>query len=272
MWPGGPTSKQRAGGRIAVSMPGHIQTVQRAAAILDVMCAKPSVGLTELADELGLCKTTVYGLVRTLCSVGFVERDDETRRYRLGAALLHMGSSYLHGNELRTRALGWADRLAVRTGQSVGVGTAHDAQVLIVHHVTRSDDGWQQFRIGSLVPAHATAMGKILLAHHSRMREHLRCRDLPAYTDTTIVDQTQLDRELGEIRRQGWSVERGELISGHVSIAVPISDRINPAVGSLALCGSPRSLLHADGPRENFLAYLRGAACALSRELGAPST
>lgn len=252
-------------------MPRHIQTVQRVAAILDVMCAKPSVGLTELADQVGLSKTTVHGLVRTLCSVGFVERDGQTRRYRLGAALLHMGSSYLHGNELRTRALGWADGLAMRTGQSVRVGTAHDAQVLIVHDVSGSDDGWQQLRIGSLLPAHATAMGKVLLAHHSHMREHLRRRDLPAYTDTTIVDQTQLDRELGEIRRQGWSVERGELTSGHVSVAVPISNSINPAVGSLALCGSYRSLLRSDRPRENLLAYLRGAACALSRELGAPS-
>src|SRR6266498_2730311 len=65
----------------------------------------------------------VHGLLRTLQHVGFVEQDEETGKYQLGAALLHMGSSYLDGNELRTRALNWSDSLAARTHESVRIGT-----------------------------------------------------------------------------------------------------------------------------------------------------
>ena len=86
----------------------------------------------DLAGELGLPKGTVHGLLRTLQSVGFVEQDSETGKYQLGAALLHMGSSYLDGNELRTRALNWSDSLAARTQEAVRIGTLHEEQVLIV--------------------------------------------------------------------------------------------------------------------------------------------
>jgi DNA-binding IclR family transcriptional regulator len=76
-----------------------------------------------------------------------------------------MGSSYLDGNELRTRALNWSDSLAARTNESVRIGTLHYGQVLIVHHVFRPDDSMQTRR-GALPPAHATALGKVPLADH----------------------------------------------------------------------------------------------------------
>ncbi len=148
-------------------MPGHIQSIERAAAILRLLSGRSRrLGVVDLAGELHLPKGTVHGLLRTLQSVGFVEQDLETGKYRLGATLLHMGSSYLDGNELRARALNWSDALAARTQEAVRIGTLHDSQVLIVHHVFRPDDTFQTLDVGSLLPAHATALGKILLAHH----------------------------------------------------------------------------------------------------------
>ena len=76
-----------------------------------------------------------------------------------------MGSSYLDGNELRTRALN--GRRAGRTErESVRIGTLHEGRVLIVHHVFRPDDSLQALEVGTLLPTHATAVGKALLAHH----------------------------------------------------------------------------------------------------------
>ncbi len=148
-------------------MPGNIQSIERAAAILRLLSGRTRrLGVVDLAGELGLSKGTVHGLLRTLQHVGFVEQDPETGKYQLGAALLHMGSSYLDGNELRTRALNWSDSLASRTQEAVRIGTLHEGQVLIVHHVFRPDDSLQTLDVGSLLPAHATALGKVLLAHH----------------------------------------------------------------------------------------------------------
>ena len=109
--------------------------------------------MAELAGELELPKGTVHGILSTLQSVGFVEQDSESGKYQLGAALLHMGSTYLDGNELRARALNWSDSLAARTGESVRIGTLHDSQVLIVHHVFRPDDSRQALEVGSLMQA-----------------------------------------------------------------------------------------------------------------------
>ena len=122
-------------------LPKNIQSIERAAAILRLLSGRTRrLGVVDLAGELGLPKGTVHGLLRTLQHVGFVEQDEETGKYQLGAALLHMGSSYLDGNELRTRALNWSDSLAARTHESVRIGTLHEGQVLIVHHVFRPDD------------------------------------------------------------------------------------------------------------------------------------
>ena len=97
-------------------MPGNIQSIERAATILRLLSGRNRrLGVVDIAGEMGLAKGTVHGLLRTLQSVGFVEQDKESGKYQLGAALLHMGSSYLDGNELRTRALNWSDSLATRT-------------------------------------------------------------------------------------------------------------------------------------------------------------
>ena len=157
----------------------------------------------------------MHGLLRTLQSVGFVEQDAETGKYQLGAALLHMGSSYLDGNELRTRALNWSDSLATRTREAVRIGTLHEEQVLIVHHVFRPDDTLQTLDVGTLLPAHATALGKVLLAHHPYVASAMASkRAATLYTDATITDPARLERELARVRAQGWAADIGELCRG----------------------------------------------------------
>ena len=133
-----------------------IQSIERAAAILRLLSG-PSrrLGVVEIAGQLGLAKATVHGILRTLAQVGFVEQDPESSKYRLGAALLHIGNSYLDGNELRTRALNWSDSLAARTNESVHIGTLNEGRVLIVHHVFRPDDSRRALEVGALLPAQA---------------------------------------------------------------------------------------------------------------------
>jgi DNA-binding IclR family transcriptional regulator len=167
-------------------MPGNIQSIERAAAILRLLSGRSRrLGVVDLSGELGLPKGTVHGLLRTLQHVGFVEQDAETGKYQLGAALLHMGSSYLDGNELRTRALNWSDSLASRAQEAVRIGTLHDSQVLIVHHVFRPDDSLQTLDVGSLLPAHATALGKVLLAYHPYVANELVTEGLASFTAAT---------------------------------------------------------------------------------------
>lgn len=225
--------------------------------------------MAELAGELGLPKGTVHGILRTLVGVGFVEQDPESGKYRLGPALLHMGSSYLDGNELRTRALNWADALATRSGESVRIGTLHENRVLIVHHVFRPDDSRQALEVGSLLPAHATALGKALLAHHGYVADELAGKSLAGFTPATVTDTYRFRQQLEQAYKRGWASEVGELLQGSASIAAPIVDRTQVAVGAIGITGSIERLCEGDCPRADLVGFVVESAQAVSRELGA---
>jgi DNA-binding IclR family transcriptional regulator len=234
-------------------VPRPIQSIERASAILRLLSGRTGrLSLAELAGELGLPKGTVYGILRTLLSVGFV------------------GSSYLDGNELRTRALNWSDWLAARTNESVRLGTLHDGQVLVVHHVFRPDNSPQVLEVGALLPVHATAMGKVLLAHHPYLAEELAANGgLPRFTGCTITDPKQLGKELTRVRERGWASDVEELIDGEVSCAAPIRDRRGIAVGAIAISGPVDRLCDGSQLRSELVAHVREGARTISRDLGA---
>jgi DNA-binding IclR family transcriptional regulator len=249
---------------------GPIQSIERAAAILRLLSGRSRrLGVVEMAGQLGLPKGTVHGILRTLQSVGFVEQDRDSGKYQLGAALLHIGSSYLDANELRTRALNWADALATQSGESVRIGTLHEKQVLIVHHVFRPDDSRQALEVGSLVPAHATALGKALLAHHRYVLAGLGAEPLPSYTPATVTDLEQLAEELEGVLQRGWAAEVGDLFPGVGAIAAPIEDRRGLIAGAIGISGPIERLCQSTTPRPELVGYVMETARTVSRELGA---
>jgi DNA-binding IclR family transcriptional regulator len=227
------------------------------------------LSLGELTAQLGLPKGTVFGILRTLQQLGFVEKDADSGKYQLGAALLHLGSSYLDGNELRTRALSWADSLAGRSNEAVRLGTLHDFRVLVVHHVFRPDDSYQVLQVGALLPLHATAMGKTLLAANPYLLSELGPEGLTAFTPRTMTDVRQLSTSVKEVKRRGWAAEIGELVDGEGSLAAPITDRREETVGTISISGPLERLCDAEAPRSDLVQYVREAARSVSRELGA---
>jgi len=251
-------------------VPGSIQSIERAAAILRLLSGRSRrLGVGELAGELGLPKGTVHGILRTLQNVGFVEQDAESGKYQLGAALLHMGSSYLDGNELRTRALNWADSLAARSNESVRIGTLHDGRALVVHHVFRPDNSRQALEVGALLPGHASALGKVLLAHNPYATDELIALGLESFTHRTVTDPDVLRAELAEVRGRGWASDLEELVAGEVSLAAPIQDRRGATVGAIGISGPIERLCDGSGPRSELISYVREAARSVSRDLGA---
>ena len=251
-------------------VPARIQSIERAAAILRLLSGRNRrLGVAQLAGELDLPKGTVHGILRTLAAVGFIEQDEESGRYQLGAALLHMGSSYLDGNELRARALNWSDSLAARSGESVRIGTLHEGRVLVVHHVFRPDDSRQALEVGALQPAHATALGKVLLAANRYAAAELAGHGLPRYTPATITDWDKLSSELDTVLERGWAADSEELVVGEVSLAAPIDDRRGVTAGAIGISGPVERLTEEGAPRSELVSYVREAARAVSRDLGA---
>jgi DNA-binding IclR family transcriptional regulator len=247
-------------------VPGPIQSIERAAAILRLLArGSGRLGVGEIAESLELAKGTAHGILRTLQGVGFVEQDRDTGKYQLGAALLHLGTSYLDVNELRSRAINWADALAARSGEAVRIGAPLEGRVLVVHHVFRPDDSLQTLDVGTLLPLHATALGKVLLAYDTT----LKATPEP-YTRRTLVTQTAIKRACAKVREAGWAAENGEMIAGEAGIAAPIRGHGGIVVGAIGVSGAAERICEPDGaPSPRLLAQVRDAARAVSRDLGA---
>ncbi|MEU6221578.1 IclR family transcriptional regulator [Streptomyces sp. NPDC047022] len=252
-------------------MAGPVQSIERAAAILRLLAGGPRrLGLGEVASSLGLAKGTAHGILRTLQHVDFVEQDAATGKYQLGAALLHLGTSYLDVNELRSRSINWADALAARSGEAVRLGTPLEGKVLVVHHVFRPDDTLQTLDVGTLLPLHASSLGKVLLAFGTEPVEPLLEAGLEAYTRHTLVFPEDLNRALVEIREQGWGAEVQEMVMGEAGVAAPIRGHGGLVVGSLGVSGPVERICDSKGqPQPPLITLLREAARAISRDLGA---
>jgi DNA-binding IclR family transcriptional regulator len=247
---------------------GTIQSVDRSARILKALAAGPRrLGVSELADRLDLSRPTVHGLLQTLQAHGFVEQDRDSDKYQLGAGLLQLGNSYLDLNELRSRSIVHAERLAERTDAAVRVGVMHGATVVVVHHVFRPGTALQIPEVGAELPVHASALGKALLAFAPRaLIDDLLTEPPPKLTSRTLAPSA-LRRELAAIRDRGTAREKDEAVLGESSVAAAIFDHSGHAVGSIGVVGDTERILPR-GPARGVAAAVTEAARGVSRELG----
>lgn len=248
---------------------GTIQSVDRAARILKALASGPRrLGVSQLADQLDLQRPTVHGLLQTLQAHGFVEQDRDSDKYQLAAGLLHLGTSYLDHNELRARSLVHAERLATEAGEAVRVGVMHGSSVVVVHHVFRPDGAFQVLEVGAQLPAHASALGKAMLAYAPPgLIAELTAEPLPRLTQKTL-SAAGLRDELEAVRGRGVARERDEAVLGESSLAAPIFDHGGHAVGAIGVVGDTPRLLPR-GPAKAVVAAVTEAARSVSRELGA---
>ena len=247
---------------------GTIQSVDRAARILKALASGPRrLGVSELADRLEMTRPTVHGLLQTLAAHGFVEQDRESDKYQLGAGLLQLGNSYLDLNELRARSIVPAERLAAQTRAAVRVGVLHGASIVVVHHVFRPDAAFQVLEVGAELPAHASALGKAMLAFmDATVLDDLTAEPLPRLTARTL-SAARLRAELDEVRERGTARERDEAVLGESSVAAPIFDHTAHVLGAIGVVGDTERVLPR-GPARGLVPAITEAARAISREFG----
>jgi DNA-binding IclR family transcriptional regulator len=243
-----------------------IQSVDRALRILAVLQGDHRLSLGEIAQRLDLPPSTVHGIVKTLLVHRVVVQEHDSGQYRLGPAVLTMGNVYLDTLELRSRVTPWAEDLARRTGLAVRTAVMLVDDVVVVHHEPRPDGSRQMPEVGIVIPSHASALGKVLLAFDDELSEGvLSGGALRSMTGETVTDPKKLARQLATIRSTGIAEETEEAVLGECSVAAVLSDRLGGAVGALGLVAPS-----ADWPLDDAtVGSLRTAARSVSRELGA---
>jgi DNA-binding IclR family transcriptional regulator len=257
-------TEQRYRGEMA-----SVQSVARAIEILRALAGAPrGLGVTEVADRIGVAKPTAHALLRTLEAEQVVSQDRTTGKYRLGPALLELGNAYLDTHELRSRSIVWADNLATRTNEAVWVGVLSGDHVLVVHHAFRPEGAVQILEVGAALPWHACALGKAIVAHVSPDQRHgLLMLDHPVLTGSTITERKALVQAMDAVHKTGYAVEDGEAAIGDAGIAAPVFDR-DGVVGAIGVVGPVERLL-VPPAREEHAEAVREMARVLSRDLGA---
>ena len=247
-----------------------IQAVERAARIPAVLgSGTPRLGVTEIAERVGLAKPTVHGLLRTLASHDLVTQDPDTGKYSLGPAVLLLGNAYLDGSELRARSLLWAETLAQRAKEAVWVASLSGSRVIVLHHVFRPDNTVQILEVGAAIPWHACALGHAIVAQlPASASARVMAADLTPLTGRTKTTRAALSRALAQVRKNGYAVEDQEATVGDAGVAAPIMNRHGTVAGAIGVVGPVERLLAA-GSRDELARAVVDAARSVSRDLGA---
>lgn len=233
---------------------GTIATVERAADVL-VHFAESSgatLGVTEIADALGMSKAAVHRVLASLRGHGLIELDETTRRYALGVGAMRLGLAYLDRLDVRRLAGPELVALSERTGETATLSIRTGDHRVYVDQVTPSREVIMSVRLGIPYPLHAGSSSKAFLAFlpASEADAVLDRSDLHALTGITITDPARLRRELATVRRRGWARSFGERQPGAGSVAAPVLDHH----------GRPAAVVSVCGPLERFRGEV--AACA----------
>jgi DNA-binding IclR family transcriptional regulator len=212
----------------------QVAAVQRAVAILGELAdARTELGTNEIARRTGINVSTISRILATLVSGGLVEHVAATGRYRLGIGVLRLANAMHERLDIRTLARPYLVELAglIRETATLSVPGEHEA--ITLDFVQSPLSVRSVAEVGRTSAAHATAVGKVFLAHGGT----LPAGSLPVYTERTIVDPAVLEAEVARARERGWAEALGEREEDLNAVAVPVLTAAGRLVAVLGVQG-----------------------------------
>ena len=244
----------------------QVQSVDRAISVLELL-AQGEAGITEIAGELGVHKSTVSRLFSVLESRGLVEQLGERGKYAIGFGVVRLAGAATGRMDLTKLGQPVCQTLADSFGETVNIAV-HDAGVAINITQARGSAAVSAVNwIGQRTPLHATSSGKILLAHlPPDERKRLVSLPLDSYTENTLVDGDRLLAELETVASQGFAACFEELELGLHAVAVPVRGHRGEVVAAMSASG-PSYRLSRQRVAE-IVPAMSAAAADLSAQLG----
>ena len=243
-----------------------VQSVDRALTILEALARAGEAGVTELAADLGVHKSTAFRLVATLEAHGLVEQTEDRGKYRLGVGLLRLAGATTSRLDVVQEARPLCRKLASDTGETVNIAVLADRSALYLDQASGSSALQTHNWVGQHIPLHATSNGKVLLCGLEPERLEALLGALPAYTDMTITKKSALRAELGKVRDQGYALAVDELEIGLTAAAAPIHNNHGDVIASMSVSGPTFRL--GEDKIERVVKLLVTAADEVSHRLG----
>jgi IclR family pca regulon transcriptional regulator len=202
-----------------------IESLSRGLAVLSVLSEGPSpLNLTELSYKIHLSKSTVQRLTYTLQKLGYLDRDGETKKFRLGHKTLSLGLSVMKNLDLRKVAFPYLDKSSKEIGETVNLAILDGTEIVYVERIKTQQILNINLQVGSRLPAYCTSMGKAMLAFlpEDRLKQVLKKMELTPLTPYTVKLRKDLIKELEGVRIRGFATNNEELSIGLRSVAAPV--------------------------------------------------
>lgn len=211
-----------------------IQSLARAFEILQYFQTETELGISEIAELMGLSKSTVHGLVNTLTAYNYLEQSAQTNKYRLGLKLFELGNIVQSRMDVRQEARPWCQILAEKYRTTVHLATHAEGELIYIDKVDTNHSSVVVYsQVGKRAPMHCTGVGKALLAYMPQeyLDRYIFSRPLEKVTKNTIDDKEGLIAELALVKERGYAIDNEEIEPGLHCIAAPIFDtRDSPTI------------------------------------------
>jgi len=250
-----------------------IQTVSNALRLLEAFAEAPELGVSELSRRLDLHKNNVFRLLATLQQGGYVEQSIDNDRYRLGPACLEIGHAYARHHTLVRRARPILEELVRKVGETAHLAALRDHEVVHLDGVLSDRRVVTSLRVGERLPAHCTALGKVLLALGDvRARESFEHSvvgggGLTSLTDATVIEPGALAADLAKVADAGFALDQEECEQGMSCVAAPVRDDRGTVVAAISISG-PAFRMSGPALESDFGRAVVAAADQLAQELG----
>ncbi|WP_245646131.1 IclR family transcriptional regulator [Nocardiopsis trehalosi] len=227
-----------AAGREAGKETVPVQSVDRAITVLEILARHGQAGVTDIAAELGVHKSTAFRLVGALERRGLVEQPGLRGKYRLGFGIIRLAGTMAAGLDLTQQSRRVCEDLAAELGETVNVAIPSGDMVVNVDQVRGSSAVVSQNWVGRQSPMHATSTGKVLMAHmRDAERRRLLAGPLERLTPATVTDPDALAAALAGVRERGYATAVEELEVGLNAVAAPIRGITGEVIAAVSASG-----------------------------------
>jgi DNA-binding IclR family transcriptional regulator len=244
-----------------------VQSVDRALLVLEILAKLGQAGVTEIAAELGVHKSTVSRLLAVLESRGYVEQVSGRGKYRIGFSIARLARASSGRLDLAKLSQDVCDGLAAEVGETTNVAILDDNRIINIVEAIGPAEITLRSWVGQSCPAHATSSGKVLLAGLDAAEVRSRFgAGLEVFTDNTIAKIADLERQLAVVRERGWASVSEELEVGLNAVAAPVYDAGAQVIAALSVSGPSYRL--GEHQFEEIAKRTIAAAETISRRLG----
>lgn len=247
-----------------------IQSIDRAFEIMETLSMESrGMSIKELSERLTLNKSTVHRILATLIAWGYVEKNNEDKRYKLGPKIINLGSVYLNNIELKTEALPYLHNLKERTGQVVHLAIIENGDVVYLDKIDIVSNIRMYSKIGKRAMCHNTGLGKAMMAYmpDREVDKILREKGMPKVMENTITDPKVLKEELALTKSRGWAIDDEENELGIRCVAVPVFDYTGNVIAAISSTG-PLDLYTYEYLEDKVVGLVKDAAYEISKRMG----